>query len=338
MTSTVFHRSLAVVAAALIGTFPMQGPNYHVTARHLIGGDGGWDYLSLDTNNDQLYITRGSYVMVVNPSDGKVLARIPGFDRAHGVAFAYDVGRGYATSGGDSTIRVIDLASHMVVAKVRAQVDDDGIVYDPSSHLVFSMNGDAHSMTIVDPAHNTNVANVPLTGKPEFGIADGSGHVFVNITDKGEIDEVDIAGRRVMRHWPLAPCKSPTGLAIDTEHHRLFTGCRSGVMAISDAQAGKLVTTVPIGQGVDAARFDPATQLAFASCGDGTITVIHEDTPDTYRVVQTVKTMNGARTMELDPRTHALYTASATFGALPPGRRGRPPVLPNSFTLLTVQR
>jgi hypothetical protein len=338
MTATVFHRSIAVAAAALIGTLPMQSPNYHVTARHVVGGDGGWDYLSLDTQNNQLYITRGSYVMVVNPSDGKVLAHIPGFDRAHGVAFAYDVGRGYATSGGDSTIRVIDLASHRVVAKVKAQVDDDGIVYDPSSHLVFSMNGDAHSTTIVNPANNTNVANVPLTGKPEFGIADGAGHVYVNIADKGEMDEVDIASRTVTRHWSLAPCKEPTGLAIDTEHHRLFSGCRSGVMAISDAAAGKLVTTVPIGQGVDATRFDPATQLAFASCGDGTISVIHEDSPDRFTVVQTVKTMNGARTMELDPRTHTLYTASARFGTRPAGRRGRPPVLPNSFTLLTVQR
>jgi len=338
MTSPRPHHPLAAAVAALIALLPTQSTGYKVTARQVVGGDNGWDYLSLDTLHDQLYITRGSYVMVVDPSSGKVVASIPGFDRAHGVAFAYDVGRGYATSGGDSAIRVIDLATHTVVGKVPAQVDDDGIVYDPSSRLVFSMNGDAASMTIVDPAKNANVANVALTGKPEFGIADGAGHVYVNIEDAGEVDEVDIASRKVTRHWSLSPCKSPTGLAIDAEHHRLFTGCRSGVMAISDAQAGKLVTTVPIGQGVDATRFDQGTRLAFASCGDGTITVIHEDSPDKYAVVQTVPTMRGARTMELDPRNHTLYTASAEFGALPAGGRGRPPLVPNTFTLLTLQR
>jgi DNA-binding beta-propeller fold protein YncE len=200
------------------------------------------------------------------------------------------------------------------------------------------MNGDAGSASMIDPKTGTDVANIPLTGKPEFGIADGAGHLYVNIEDKAEIDEVDIAARKVTRHWSMSPCTSPTGLAIDAAHHRLFSGCRSGVMAISDVVAGKLVTTVPIGQGVDATRFDAGTQLAFASCGDGTITVIHEDSPDKYTVVQTVKTMDGARTMELDPVTHTLYTASARFAPRPAGGRGRPSVLAGTFTLLTVQR
>ncbi len=332
-------KSLFIAAAALlVAAAPAQGPNYHVTSTHLIGGDGGWDYLALDGPSHRLFIARGDRVMVVDPASGKVLAEIPGFDRAHGIAFVDDVGRAFATSGGDSAIRIIDLKTLKVTGKIHAAVDDDGIIYDPGSKYVFSMNGDAGSTSMIDPRAATNVANIALTGKPEFGIADGAGHLYVNIEDKAEIDEVDIAARKVTRHWSMAPCTSPTGLAIDTQHHRLFSGCRSGVMAISDVVAGKLVTTVPIGQGVDATRFDGSTQLAFASCGDGAITVIHEDAPDKYTVVQTVKTMEGARTMELDPATHTLYTASAEFGPRPAGGRGRPSVKPNSFTLLTLTR
>lgn len=336
---TGFYRSLlATGAATLLAAVPAQSPNYHVTARQLVGGEGSWDYITLDSRNHRLWITRGDHVQIINPATGKVDADIPGFKRAHGVAFAYDAGRAFATSGEDSTIRVIDLISHKVVGMVPSQVDDDGIVYDPSSNRVFSMNGDAHSMTIVNPMTATNVANVPLTGKPEFGVPDAAGHVYVNIEDAGDIDEVDIASQKVTRHWPMAPCKSPTGLAIDTQHHRLFSGCRSGVMAVSDAVAGKLVTTVPICQGVDATRFDPATQLAFASCADGSITVMHEDSPDKFTVVQTVKTMEGARTMELDPATHTLYTAAAKSGPRPANGRGRAPMVPGTFTLLTLQR
>lgn len=333
------YKLLFIAAGGLlVAAAPAQGPNYHITSTHVIGGDGGWDYLTLDPASHHLFITRGDRVIVVDPASGKVLAEIPGFDRAHGVAFVDELGRAFATSGGDSAVRIIDLKTLTVTGKIHTAVDDDGIIYDPGSKYVFAMNGDAGSVSIIDPRNGTLVANVALSGKPEFGIADGAGHLYVNIEDKGEIDEVDIAAKKVTRHWSMAPCKSPTGLAIDAAHHRLFSGCRSGVMAISDAVAGKLVTTIAIGQGVDATRFDPATQLAFASCGDGTITVIHEDAPDKYTVVQTVKTMEGARTMELDPATHTLYTASAEFGPRPTGGRGRPPVKPDSFTLLTLTR
>ncbi len=329
---------VATAAAVLLAAVPAQSPNYHVAATHVLGGDGGWDYITLDPASHHLFITRGDRVSVIDPAAGAVLAEIPGFDRAHGVAFVDALGRAFATSGGDSAVRIIDLKTLRVTGRIHTAVDDDGIIYDPGSGYVFSMNGDAGSASMIDPKTGTDVADIPLTGKPEFGIADGAGHLYVNIEDKGDIDEVDIAAKKVTRHWSIAPCKSPTGLAIDAAHHRLFSGCRSGVMAISDAVAGKLVTTVPIGQGVDATRFDAGTQLAFASCGDGTITVIHEDSPDKYTVVQTVKTMDGARTMELDPATHTLYTVSAKFEPRPAGGRGRPAVKPNSFTLLTLQR
>lgn len=332
-------KPFAALAALALALPPAQQPNYHVTASHVLGGDGGWDYVTLDTAGHRLFIARENRFLVVEEGTGKIVAEIPGFQRAHGIAFAYGTGRAFATSGADSAVRMIDLTTLKVVKKIHAAVDDDGIIYDPGTKYVFSMDGDAGMVSMIDPRSGTLVANIPLTGKPEFGIADGAGHVFVNIEDKARIDEVDVAARKVTRSWSIAPCKSPTGLAIDAPHRRLFSGCRSGVMAISDAAAGKLVTTVPIGQGVDATRFDPATQLAFASCGDGTITVIHEDSPDRYTVVQTAKTEPGARTMELDPVSHALFTITARFGPRPTAAgRGRPPVLPNSFTLLTLSR
>ncbi len=328
----------ALVATLVLALTPAQGPNYRVAATHVLGGDGSWDYVTLDTASHRLFIARENRFMVVDEHAGRLIAEIPGFERAHGIAFAYGTGYAFATSGADSAVRMIDLKTLRVVKHIHAAVDDDGIIYDPGSKYVFSMDGDAGMVSMIDPRAGTLVANIPLTGKPEFGIADGAGHVFVNIEDKAQIDEVDVAARKVTRSWSIAPCESPTGVAIDAAHHRLFSGCRSGVMAISDAVAGKLVTTVPIGQGVDATRFDAGTQLAFASCGDGTITVIHEDSPDTFTVVQTAKTMAGARTMELDPVSHALFTVSARFGPRPQGRRGRPPVLANSFALLTLGR
>lgn len=332
-------RSLfASAAALLLAAAPAAGPGYHVTARHTLGGDGGWDYLALDGPTHRLFIARDDRVMVVDPATGKLLAEIPGFDRAHGVAFADAAGHAFATSGGDSTVRMIDLKTLKVIGKTHAAVDDDGILYDPYSRHIFTMNGDAGSSSVIDAVTGRNLGTIDLQGKPEFGVSDGQGHVFVNIESKGAVDEVDVTSMKVLKQWSIAPCESPTGLAIDVAHHRLFSGCRNGLMGISDAAAGKLVGTAPIGRGVDATRFDPGTQLAFASNGDGTLTVIHEDSPDKYTVVQTVTTMDGARTMELDPVTHTLYTVSAEFGPRPSTGRGRPPVKPGTFTLLTLTR
>jgi DNA-binding beta-propeller fold protein YncE len=219
-------------------------------------------------------------------------------------------------------------------------VDDDAVLYDPATRRVFTMNGDAGSATVIDPRSGRRIGEVPLGGKPEFGVSDGAGKLYVNLEDSAQIVEVDARAMRVVRRWSIAPCSSPTGLAMDRAHRRLFSGCRGGVMAISDATAGRLVTTVPIGQGVDACRFDPGTQLAFASNGEGTLTVIHEDTPDRYTVVANVATKQGARTMEIDLRTHRIYTVTSDFGPAPApvaGRRPpRPPMVPGTFALLVL--
>ena len=248
------------------------------------------------------------------------------------------LGRGFATSGEDSSIVMFDLATFKPLGKIHAAEDADAIIYDPASNRVFSFNGDANSTTVVDPVAGKLVTNIPLGGKPEYGASADDGKVYINLTDKAEVVEVDAKTLNVTRRWPTTGCKNPVAMAIDTEHQRLFSGCRSGVMAISDYRAGKTIATVPIGAGVDGAGYDPASGNAFASAFDGTLTVIHEDSPDTYHVVQTLETMKGSRNMGLDPSLHAIFLSGAKFEPQAPGVRGRPKIVPGSYVLLEVKR
>ena len=330
-----------VVLALAAGVKPARAQSYHVTATWKLGGDGGWDYLALDTVRHHLFIGRQDRDMVVDEATGALLGEISGLNRAHGIAFAYAANHGFATSGADSTVTMFDLNTLTVITRTKAAIDDDGILFDPATGHIFTMNGDAGSTTALDANSGALLGAVDLSGKPEFGVSAGDGKLYINLEDKSEVVEVDARAMRVTRRWSIMPCQSPSGLAIDVAHHRLFSGCRNGTMGVSDAVAGKLVTTVPIGQGVDACRFDPLTQLAFASNGDGTITVIHEDSPDKYTVVSNAETKRGARTMEIDLANHHLFTVTADFGPMPaaqPGqRRMRPPVVPGSFTLLVLE-
>lgn len=346
---------LAAAAAALVlatsalgasaeAQSPARGADaFHVAQRYTLGGDGGWDYLAFDSQGKRLFITRSDHVTVVDPATGKVLGEIPGLKGGHGVAFAYPTGHGFVTSGADSTVTMFDLKTLAPLKRIHAAVDDDAVLYDPASRRVFTFNGDAESATAIDPVAGTKIRDIPLGGKPEFGVTDGEGRVFVNIADKGEIAQLDPKKLTVVKRWSIAPCEDPSGLAFDGKHERLFSVCGNKVMAVSDAHAGRLVTTVPIGSGVDATSYDAGTGDVFASNGEGTLTVIHEDSPNRYHVVETVPTVAGARTMTLDPTTHRVYTASARFGAAPAAAtaenpRRRPPMLPGSFTLLVLQR
>ena len=331
------RRLSLLFGAALTLAAPAAAQNYTITHTYKLGGDGGWDYLALDTAGHRLFIARQDRVMVVDPEDGKPIAVIPGLNRAHGIAFAYAEGHGFATSGADSTVTMFDLKTLKVLKRTKAAIDDDAVLFDPATGHIFTMNGDAKSSSVIDAKTGDLIGNIDLGGGPEFGVSAGDGKLYINIEDASEVVEVDAAAMKVTRRWSIKPCESPSGLAIDRVHHRLFSGCRNGTMGISDAQAGKLVTTVPIGRGVDACRFDEGTGLAFASNGDGTLTVIHQDSPDKYTVVGNVTTMRGARTMELDPVSHRLFTVSAEFGPLPAGQR-RPPVLPGTFSLLELDR
>jgi DNA-binding beta-propeller fold protein YncE len=231
---------------------------------------------------------------------------------------------------------MFDAKTFRSLGRIPAAEDADAILYDPPSDRVFTLNGDAHSSTVID-SKGTLITNIALGGKPEYGVSAGDGKVYANLTDIGEVVEIDAKTAKVARRWSTAPCKQPVSMAIDTAHHRLFSGCRRGVMAISDYQAGRVVTTVPIGTGVDGAGFDPGSGNAFASNADGTLTVIHQDSPDQYSVVQTVETPQGSRNMGLDPTNHRLYLASGKFGPVPPGGR-RGPVLAGSFAVLVIEK
>ena len=234
---------------------------------------------------------------------------------------AESTGHGFATSGNDQSVVMFDLKTFKVLGRITAAEDADAILYDSASNRVFTLNGDAHSSTVIDPLAGTLITNIPLGGKPEYGASAGDGKVYANLTDTGEVVEIDAKTATVARRWPTAPCKQPVAMALDTAHHRLFSGCRSGVMAVSDYQAGKVVATVPIGAGVD-----------------GTLTVIHQDDPDRYRVLETVQTPQGSRNLGLDPINHRVFVVSAKFGPAPANGRGRGPVLPGSFTLMVIEQ
>jgi hypothetical protein len=326
---------LTLTAAPLLA---QSAQTYRVTHTYLLGGDGGWDYIVPDPPNHRLFIARQNRVMVVDEDNGKVLGEVTGIQGAHGTAIVPASGRGYATSGNDQSVVMFDLKTFSVLGRIPAALDADAIVFDPASSRVFTLNGDAHSSTVIDGLTGTLITNLPLGGKPEYGASAGDGKVYANLTDISEVVEIDAKTATVSRRWSTDPCKQPVSMALDVAHHRLFSGCRSGLMAISDYQAGKVVATVPIGTGVDGAGFDPASGDAFASNADGTLTVIHQDSPDKYHVAETVQTPPASRNMGLDPTNHRVFLVSAKFGPPPSGGRGRPPVLPDSFSLMVIER
>ena len=333
-----------IALGALSSTASAQSgvPSYHVAREIKLGGDGRWDYITIDTAQNRLFIARQTRIMVVDEASGKLLGEIPGIDGAHGVALDHRTGHGFATAGRSGSVTMFDLKTLKVLGTHPAADDADAILYDPVSRKVFTFNGDANSASVINPVSGKSAGTISLGGKPEFGVSAGDGKLYVNIEDKGEVAEIDAKEQRVLRRWSLGSCTEPTGLAIDRVHHRLFSGCHSKVMAISDAETGKLITTVPIGAGVDGDAFDPTTELAFSSNGEGTLTMVHEDNPTRFREVATVSTRKGARTMALDPRSHRIYTVTADLGAAPPATEQdphpRPPVVPGTFALLVLER
>jgi DNA-binding beta-propeller fold protein YncE len=319
-----------------------QSPAFHVGRTYQVGGDGSWDYVIPDPANHRLFIGRQNRVMVVDEDSGKLLGEVTEIHGAHGVAIVPRTGHGFATSANDSSVVMFDLETFKVLGRTPAAEDADAIIYDRASNRVFTFNGDAHSSTVIDPKTGHLITNIPLGGKPEYGASAGDGMVYANIADNSEVVEIDAKKLTVNRRWPTAPCEHPVSMAIDTKNHRLFSGCRSGVMAVSDYRAGKVLTTLPIGQGVDGAAYDPALGDAFASNADGTLTVIHQDDADHYHVVENVVTAPGGRNMGLDPTSHKLYVVAAKFGP-PPAEstatnpRRRPPMLPGSFMVMVVE-
>ncbi len=327
---------LLLALSTLASLFAQAPASYRVTHTYTLGGDGSWDYIVPDPPNHRLFVARQNRVMVIDEDSGKLLGEVTGIQGAHGTAIAENTGHGFATSGDDKSVVMFDLKTFKALGRIPAAEDADAILYDSSSNRVFTLNGDAHSSTVIDPVGGTLVTNIPLGGKPEYGASAGDGKVYANLTDTSEVVEIDAKKATALRRWSTAPCKQPVAMAIDTAHHRLFSGCRSGVMAVSDYQAGKVVATLPIGTGVDGAGYDAGSGNAFASNADGTLTVIHQDTADQYHVVENVPTPLGSRNMGFDPTNHRVFIVSAKFGPVPAGSR-RGPVLPGSFTLMTIE-
>ncbi len=327
-----------VLTAAIFAAVPAFGQKqFKIVDRVKLGGEGGWDYLTYDNVEHRLFITRGSHVMVVDAVTLKVTGDIPDLSGIHGVALAQDLGRGFVSNGGDNTVTVFDLKTLKKLDSVKVGERPDAILYEPFNKRVFTFNARGQNSTVIDAGSGKLVGTIPLGGKPEFPASDGHGKLYVNIEDKSQIAQVDVSKLVVLNTWLVALCQEPSALAIDVEHHRLFAGCGNKMMAVVDSDSGKVVTTVPIGEGVDAGRFNPKTQEIFMSCGEGVLTVIHEDSPDKYTVRQNLATVKGARTMALDNENDVVYLVTAQRVSTPPTTGQRPAMVPGSFELIVVK-
>ena len=330
------------MAGVLLASALLAAASYKLVKTIPIPGEGGWDYLYADSANRRLYVSHATEVDVLDLDTNAIVGKIPNTNGVHGIAIADDLHRGFISDGRDNQVTIFDLKSLDTISTVKAGTNPDGILYDPFSKRVFAFNGRSKDATAIDAETGTVAGTVPLGGKPEFPATDGKGNVYANIEDTSELVRLDPKTLEVKNRWPLGPqCDSPSGLAIDTTSRRLFPVCENKVMAVVDADSGRVITTVPTGAGTDAAGFDPGRKLAFASNGgDATLTVVKEDSPDKYSVVENAKTSRGARTMALDTKTHKIYLSDADFGPAPAATaeapRPRPKMVPGSFKLLVM--
>lgn len=336
---------LATAAMALAAdTSPLPPPVYAVSKTISLAGNGGWDYLALEPSGARLFIARGDHVDVVETSTGKLAAALPNTAGVHGVAFAPALKRGFTSNGRGNAVSVFELDTLRMIQEVPvAGKNPDAILYEPRHNYIFTANGESSDLSVLDAESLQAAAAIPLAGPPEFMATDGAGMVYVNIgTKPGKLAAIDAKSLTVKATWPLAECANPTGLAIDVMHHRLFSVCQNQVMAVTDSVSGKQVARVVIGGGPYSAAYDADLALVFSSNGlDGTLTVIHQETPDDYKVLATVTTQVSARTMVLDPATHRLYIAAAKLAGTPPATEEqphpRPSIVPDSFSILVVQ-
>jgi len=311
---------------------------YKVTGKIPVAGEGGWDYLVVDPDARRLYLSHSTHVVVYDVDSHAVVGDIPDTQGVHGIALAPDLGRGFVSSGRANSVTIFDLKTLKTIATVPAGTNPDAILYDGVTKRVFAFNGRSKDATVIDAAAGKVLGTFPVGGKPEFAAADGKGSVYLNVEDTAELLHIDAQKMTVLHRWSLAPCKEPTGLAMDTKSRRLFAVCDNEMMAVVDADSGKVVATPKTGEGADAAAFDPATNLVFSSNGEsGTLTVVHQDAADKYSVVENVATKKGARTMALDLKSHALYLPTADM--IPPAAGQKwPTVKPGTMELLIVSK
>lgn len=348
----IFVLALAVLMAAVAasGAQPAaqaDSVNYHIIQKVTLGGEGFWDYMGFDNQHRHLFVSHGTHVLVIDADTFKVVGDIPDTKGVHGIAVAPKLNRGFISDGGADQVTVFNLATLKTIGTVPVTGHNpDCIVYDPASQRVFTFNGRSDNSTAIDAKTLKVAGTIELGGRPEFAVADGRGNVYNNLEDKSTELAINSRTLQVEHRWPVSPCQNPSGLAIDAKHEILFAGCHNRLMAVVNARTGQVIKSLPIGQGVDANRFDPGAGLAFSSNGDGTLTVVKEVSPKRFEVVQNASTERGARTMEVDPKTHNVFLVTAKFGPMPeqpqqsaqgPRRRfRRPPMIPNSFTLLVL--
>jgi YVTN family beta-propeller protein len=316
------------------------GPGYHLINTWKLGGDGGWDYLTADSDARRLYISRATRVLVIDMDSGKQVGEIPDTPGVHGIALDHKRGKGYISNGGDGTVTVFDINSLKTIAKIKVGQRPDAILFDPATDHVFTFNAGTQDSTVIDVTKDAVVGTIPLGGKPEFAATDLKGTVFVNMEDKNSLYAIDANKLTVKSKWALPGCEEPSGLAIDRKNRRLFSGCEK-IMAITDADSGQQVANAPVGEGVDATAYDDETGLAFASAGgDAKLTVVQSSGGDKYVVVETPATQKGARTMALDTKTHNIYLVTAEFGPRPAptaqNPHPRPSIVPGSFVVLVM--
>jgi DNA-binding beta-propeller fold protein YncE len=332
---------VGALVLALFTVAPVLAQSEWAVTRTLhVGGEGGWDYLTVDQQTHRLYVPRSTHTIVIDSESGKTIADIPGQKRAHGVAIVSQAGRGFVSDGGgDGAVVIFDLKTNAVLGSIAAQPDADGIIFDPASGRVLVVSGDKGVLMSfkpdIDPKTGKLDPSIELGGKPEFLAADGKGNVYINLVDKNEVTVVDLKARKVTARWPVAPGGAPVGMSMDTRKRLLFIGCRKPQkLIVMSANDGKILADLPIGAGVDATKIDDG--LAFASCADGSLAVVAETSPGKFEIVQTVKTPQGARTMGVDPATHTIYLPTSEFEEATPGTRPRSK--PGTFMIVVVAR
>jgi Uncharacterized conserved protein len=313
---------------------------YRMANKFHVDGDGGWDYLNVDESTGRIFISHGTVVNIIDEKDGKLIGTIPDTKGVHGIAIATDLNKAFISNGRDSSVTIIDLTTLAFITKVTVTGQNpDAIIYDPFSHNVFAYNGRTANATVIDGSANKVVATIKLDGKPENSVSDGKGKVYVNIEDKSEISLINSKTNQVEQTWSIAPGEEASGLALDNENHRLFAVCSNKLMVILDASSGKVITSLPIGDGSDGAAFDPALKRAYSSNGEGTLTVVQEISPDEFKVLENVTTQRGARTLTVNKKTHHIFMSAAEYEAASPSAGNtnrRPAIKPGTFMILDV--
>ena len=314
MRSALKKYAVSILLVAFTFSSAWAADSYQITKKIPIPGQGSWDYLTVDEGARRLYVSHGTQVEVLDLDSGAIVGKIENTQGVHGIAIAPDLGRGFVSDGQSSTVTIFDLKTLKTIAEVPTGKKPDAIIYDPATSRVFAFNGGSNSATVIEGKDGKVAGTIDLGGGPEFAAADSNGYVYNNLEDESLVLKINSRTLKVEQRWPTAPCASPSSMAIDRANRRLFLGCRSKVMAVMDADTGKIITTLPIGDHVDATAFDVETRLIFNSNGEGTVTVIRQDSPDKYSIVETVKTLPRAKTSALDPKTHRLFLSTGESG------------------------